>query len=157
MPSQGGNALDTLAVRLMMQNQYTNQGGVESLWMSHTVLGGASTTAPRYYQVDVTGGTVAPATMQAFTHTPDTTMNRFMPSIAVDRAGDMALGYSTSSATSFPAIKYAGRLAADPVNTLPQTEVSLVESADPSADSCEVLAFGTFDFRPDPKAAHFPG
>ena len=126
--SQGGNALDTLAVRLMMQNQYTNQGGVESLWMSHTVLGGAaSTAAPRYYQVGVTGGAVAPSTTQAFTHTPDTTMNRFTSSLAVDRAGDMALGYSTSNSTSFPAIKYAGRLAADPVNTLPQTEVSLID------------------------------
>ena len=36
-PSQGGNTLDTLAIRLMMQNQYTNIGGVESLWTSHTV------------------------------------------------------------------------------------------------------------------------
>ena len=127
VPSKNGSGLDTLADELMVQNQYVNQGGIESLWMSHTVLGGAaSTAAPRYYQVDVTGGTVAANTTQAFTHTPDTTLNRFMPSLAVDRAGNMAIGYSTTSASTFPAINYAGRLAADPINTLPQTEVSLI-------------------------------
>ncbi|MEO8461109.1 MAG: carboxypeptidase regulatory-like domain-containing protein, partial [Dokdonella sp.] len=128
VPAQGGNANDTLALRLMMQNQYTNIGGVESLWDSHTVLGGAaSTAAPRYYQVNVTGGTVAANTTQAFTHAPDTTVNRYMSSVAVNRAGDMAIGYSASSSTLMPAIRYAGRLSTDPVNTLPQTETSLVE------------------------------
>ena len=128
VPAQGGNANDTLAVRLMMQNQYTNLGGVESLWNAHTVLGGAaSTAAPRYYQTTVTGGSVAANTTQAATHTPDTTVNRYMPSLAVDRAGDMAIGYSASSSTLMPAIRYAGRLAGDPLSTLPQTETSLVE------------------------------
>jgi IPT/TIG domain/Carboxypeptidase regulatory-like domain/PKD-like domain len=126
VPSQGGAQLDTLALRLMMQNQYTNEGGVESLWLTHTVKGAAnSTAAPRYYQVPVTGGTVAANTAQAFTYAPDSTMMRFMPSLAVDRAGDMALGYSTSSSTSLPAIKYAGRLGTDPLNSLPQTETVL--------------------------------
>ena len=128
VPAQGGNANDTLATRLMMQNQYSNIGGVESIWDSHTVRGGvAGTAAPRYYQITVTGGTVAATTTQAASHTPDTTFNRYMPSLALDRAGDMALGYSASSAALIPAIRYAGRLAGDPVNTLPQTETSLVE------------------------------
>jgi hypothetical protein len=128
VPAQGGNPNDTLAIRLMMQNQYTNQGGVESLWQSHTVRNPTTSgvSAVRYYQTDVTGGTVASNTTQAFTHAPDT-INRYMPSVAVDHAGDMAIGYSASTATLFPAIRYAGRLAADPVNTLPQTETSLIE------------------------------
>lgn len=127
VPAQGGNNNDTLSIRLMMQNQYTNIGGVESLWDTHTVLGGvASTAAPRYYQTTVTGGNVAATTTQAATHTPDTTVNRYMPSLAVDRAGNMALGYSASSSTLFPAIRYAGRLATDPVSTLPLTEATLI-------------------------------
>jgi uncharacterized repeat protein (TIGR01451 family) len=128
VPAQGGNANDTLAVRLMMQNQYTNLGGVESLWHSHTVRHPttAGVAAVRYYQTTVTGGTVAAATTQAATHAPDT-INRYMPSLAVDRAGNLGLGYSASSATLFPAIRYAGRLSSDPVDTLPQTETSLVE------------------------------
>jgi hypothetical protein len=128
VPAQGGNPNDTLAIRLMMQNQYTNLGGVESLWQSHTVRNPTTSgvSAVRYYQTAVTGGSVAANTTQAFTHAPDTT-NRYMPSVAVDRAGDMAIGYSASTAALFPAIRYAGRLAADPVNTLPQTETSLIE------------------------------
>jgi len=136
VPSQGGNNLDTVAPRLMMQNQYTNLGGVESLWNNHTVQGSsAAQSAVRYYQVDVTGGTVAANTTQAAMHNPDTT-NRFMASLAVDRAGDMALGYSTSSSTSFPAIKYAGRLSTDPLNSLPQTEVSLKDGTGTQTGSC---------------------
>jgi hypothetical protein len=128
VPAQGGNDNDTLAIRLMMQNQYTNLGGVESLWDSHTVRNPttAGVSAVRYYQTTVTGGTVAATTTQAATHAPDTT-NRYMPSLAVDRAGNMALGYSASSASLFPAIRYAGRLSTDPVDTLPLTESSLIE------------------------------
>ncbi len=130
VPVKDGANIDTVPVRLMMQNQYTNIDGVESLWNSHTVLGGApGTAAPRYYQVEVTGDAVSGNTTQAATHTPDTTVDRFMPSLAVDRAGDMAIGYSASSSSLFPAIRYAGRLSSDAVNTLPQTETSLVEGS----------------------------
>src|SRR5262249_23779940 len=127
----GGTSLDTLRTRLMVQNQYTNISGAESLWLSHTVLGSvAGTAAPRFYQVDVTGGTVAAATTQAATFNPDASaVNRFMPSLAVDRVGDMAIGYTGSSATLFPAIRYAGRLAGDPANTITQDETSLIEGA----------------------------
>ena len=59
-----------------------------------------------------------------------------MPSLAVDRAGDMALGYSTSSSTTKPAIKYAGRLATDPVNTLGQTEQVLFQGTGTQTGSC---------------------
>jgi len=46
-----------------------------------------------------------------------------MPSLAVDRAGDMAMGYSISNGTTmFPSMAYAGRLAGDPVNTFSLTE-----------------------------------
>jgi hypothetical protein len=127
VPAQGGNNNDTLATRLMMQNQYTSIGGVESLWDSHTVRGSsASQSAVRYYQIDITSGTVAANVTQAATWNPDTT-NRYIPSLAVDRAGDMAIGYSASSSTLFPAIRYAGRLSTDPVNTFGFTETSLIE------------------------------
>jgi uncharacterized repeat protein (TIGR01451 family) len=135
--TQAGNNNDTVAPRLMMQNQYTNIGGVESVWANHTVQGSSATmAAPRYYQVTVTGGTVAANTTQAATFLPDTTINRYMASLALDRAGDMALGYTASSSTLFPAIRYAGRLSTDPVNTLPQTETSLIEGTGSQTGNC---------------------
>ena len=139
-PSLGGNNLDVLQIRAMMQNQYTNLGGVESLWTAHTVrradtLGFA---APRWYQVDVTGGIVAASIPQAATWDPDgaNVIHRFMPSVAVDRAGDMALGYSTSDSTTKPAIKYAGRLSSDPLGTLGQTEQLLIQGAGTQTGNC---------------------
>ncbi|HEX7152528.1 MAG TPA: carboxypeptidase regulatory-like domain-containing protein [Thermoanaerobaculia bacterium] len=126
-----GNTLDAVQIRAMMQNQYTNIGGAESLWNTHTVRRQNTTgfAAPRWYQVDVTGGTVNPAIPQAATWDPDgaNVMHRFVPSLAVDRAGNMALGYSTSNATTKPAIQYAGRLATDPVNTMSQTEQMMLQ------------------------------
>jgi hypothetical protein len=120
--------LDVLQIRAQVQNQYTNFAGVESLWAPHTVRRANTTglAAPRWYQVNVSGGTVAANLPQATTWDPDAAnvINRFMPSLALDRAGNMALGYSTSNtgATDFPSIKYAGRLSTDPVNTFSLTE-----------------------------------
>src|SRR4029453_12998502 len=128
-PSLGGNSLDVLQIRAMMQNQYSNISGAESLWATHTVRRANTTgfAAPRWYQVDVTSGFVAPNIPQAATWDPDgaNVMHRFMPSAAVNRQGDLALGYSTSSSTTKPAIKYAGRLAGDPLNRSTQTGQSL--------------------------------
>jgi hypothetical protein len=126
--AKNGNSNDTLSTRLMMQNQYTNLGGVESLWQTHTVQNPAvpAGASVRYYQTNVTGGSIAANTTQAATHAPDS-INRYMPSLAIDRAGNMAVGYTASSSTLYPAIRYAGRLATDPLNTVPQTETSLIE------------------------------
>ena len=63
-------------------------------------------------------------------------MHRFMPSLAVDRDGNMALGYSTSNSTSKPAMKYAGRLATDPIEHLPQSEQVLIQGAGTQFGNC---------------------
>jgi hypothetical protein len=134
-----GNTLDTLYPRLMMQNQYSNIGGVESLWDSHTVGASGATSsqaAVRYYQVTVTGGTVAATSTQAATHSPDATVHRYMVSTAVDRAGNMALGYSASNSTLYPALRYAGRLAGDAINTITQTEASFIEGTGSQTGTC---------------------
>ena len=126
VPEKTGNPLDTLSYRLMMQNQYTNQGGRESLWLTHTVgSSGTNIARVRWYELPVTGGTVGAVRQQA-TLAPDS-KHRFMPSLAVDKAGNMAVGYSVSDSTMSPALRYAGRLATDPLSTLGQSETSLIE------------------------------
>src|SRR5205823_3370583 len=54
---------------------------------------------------------------QQSTYQPDTTW-RWMGSIAADNQGNIALGFSASSSSINPQIRYAGRLATDPLNTL---------------------------------------
>lgn len=53
--------------------------------------------------------------------------NRWMGSIAMDKAGNVALGYSVSSETTYPSIRYTGRLAKDPPGFMRLDEVSIVE------------------------------
>jgi hypothetical protein len=143
VPELEGNTLDTLTYRAMMQNQYTNIGGVESLWNVHTVAGASSSQAAvRWYQVPVTGGTIGSA-LQASTYNPDS-RNRFMPSVAVDRIGNMAIGYSVSNAAMYPAIRYSGRLAGDAANTITQTETSLIEG---TGGQVHTFSDGTLDHR----------
>ena len=118
--------LDTLGDRLMSPLVYQNLGGTESLYVSHTVNNNQNSTGPtgiRWYQFNITGSTI-PATavqQQTFTNGADL-LWRWMPSIAVDGQGNMAIAYSTSSSTLEPSIRYAGRLAGDPLNTLAQGE-----------------------------------
>ena len=45
--------------------------------------------------------------------------------MAQDNSGDMALGFSASSAAINPQIRYAGRLVTDPLNALGQGEAIL--------------------------------
>jgi hypothetical protein len=127
VPESGGNALDTLSYRVMMQNQYTNVGGRESLWLTHTVGSGGTPNIARvrWYEIPVTGGTISSPRQQS-TFGPDS-LHRFMPSLAVDRNGDMAVGYSVSSSGMRPAIRFAGRLAGDALNQITQTETTLVQ------------------------------
>jgi hypothetical protein len=95
------------------------------LWASQTVILNYPNgpTAIRWYQMNVTGGNfpATPVQQQSWTNGSDG-LWRWMPSIAVDQNGNMAIGYSTSSATQEPSIRYAGRLASDPLNNLGQGE-----------------------------------
>jgi len=124
VPEQSGEDLDSLGDRLMMQNQYRNLGGAESLWLTHTA-GSGGVTGIQWYQLDVTGGAVASSPVQSGIYQPDSNY-RWLPSLAVDKDGNMAVGYSVSSSSMYPAIRYAGRLASDPLNTLGQGETTLI-------------------------------
>ena len=116
--------VDPSGGRAMVQNQYRNIGGTESIWVPHTVAVGTNIAAVRWYQLNVTGGTIASTPVQQSTYSPDSNY-RFIPSLAVNKNGDMAIGYSVSSASMYPAIRYAGRLAGDAANTLTQDETTL--------------------------------
>jgi hypothetical protein len=61
---------------------------------------------------------------QESTYQPDSTW-RWMGSAAMDQSGNMAIGFSASSSSVVPSLRYAGRLASDPLNTLAQGEAVL--------------------------------
>ena len=132
------NTLDMIDDRPLQKLQYRKVGATESLWVTHPVGSAGGNTAMQWAQINVTGGTVATTPVQQGIHSPDNTLYRFMGSLAVDKMGNMALGYTTSGTTApnYPSIKYAGRLVSDPLNTLPQTETTLVAGLGSQTNNC---------------------
>jgi hypothetical protein len=136
-PNDTTHALDSLGDRIMQRVRYRRIGAAESLWVVHTVRPAGAATAPQWAQINVSGGTIATAPVQQGIHAPDS-LYRWMGSIAVDGAGNMAMGYSTSgdTAPNFPSIAYVGRLATDPAGQLAQTETQLVAGGGSQVNTC---------------------
>jgi hypothetical protein len=114
--------LDSLADRLMYRLAYRNFGDHESLVVDHSVVAGSS-VGVRWYELRSPNGT--PTVYQQGTYAPDATY-RWMGSAAMDRNGDIALGYSVSSSSISPGIRYTARLASDPLGQMTQGEGTIV-------------------------------
>jgi hypothetical protein len=118
--------LDSLADRLMYRFAYRRfADGTESLLVNHSVkVTGAkktqTTSGLRWYELRLASGT--PSVYQQGTFSPDMSY-RWMGSIAMDKVGNIGIGYSKSSSAMNPAIFYTGRLATDALGTL-QAEAS---------------------------------
>ena len=117
------SGLDGIGDRGMFRLAYRKfADGHEALVGNQSVSSGG-VAGIRWYEIgNATAGT--PAFVQQSTYQPDSTW-RWMGSAAMDRDGDLALGYSASNAAIYPQIRYAGRLAGDPANTLAQGEATL--------------------------------
>ncbi len=125
VPQKGTTVmLDTIGDRLMMQAQYRNlpSAGTQSLWLAHTINSG-DVTGIRWYEIQISGGSFS--LNQQGTFDPGDGNYRWIPSLAVDGNGNMAVGYSISSSSINPGIRYAGRLRTDPLNQLSQGEAIL--------------------------------
>ena len=132
------NNVGSVGERLMQKVQYRRVGNKESLWVVHSVESPAnSPIKSQWAQIDVSGGTVKTSPVQQQIYTPDTTIERWIPSLAVDHNGNMALGYNVSSGSVFPGIAYSGRLAKDPLNQLSQGETILVSGNGSQRNQCE--------------------
>ena len=116
------SGLDALADRLMFRLTYRNFPDHESVVGTYTVSSGG-VAGIRWFELrNVTSG---PETVhQESTYQPDTTW-RWMGSAAMDKAGDIAIGFSASSSSIYPQLRYAARAAGDPLNTLGQGEATL--------------------------------
>ncbi|MGV8041178.1 MAG: PQQ-binding-like beta-propeller repeat protein [Thermoanaerobaculaceae bacterium] len=113
--------LDTLATRLMYRLAYRNQGTHESMVITHSVTSGG-VAAIRWYELRNPGST--PVVYQQGTYQPDS-VYRWMGSAAMDAAGNIAVGYSVSSNSVYPGIRYAGRLSTDAPGTFGQGETTM--------------------------------
>jgi hypothetical protein len=111
--------VDQLGEWPMWRFAYRNFGTHESMVGNFSVGGGTGTagSAIRWFELRRTGA--GPWTLyQEGTHDLGDGLDRFMGSIAMDQSGNIALGYSASSPTDFPSIRYVTRLAGDTLGTL---------------------------------------
>jgi hypothetical protein len=120
IPQQGTTRkLDVLADRLMFRAEYRKFSDHESMVMNHTVNSGSNVAGVRWYELRKTTGNWG--VYQQSTYAPDANC-RWMGSIAMDYKGNIALGYSISSSTMYPSIRYTGRFVNDPLNTMTLAE-----------------------------------
>ena len=140
IPQPGGsvNALiDSLADRLMFRLAYRNFVDHESMVISHSVDPGVTgvVSGVRWYDFRISGIPDATCPSYPCTYQQGTIAdvangrNRWMPSISMDGAENILVGYSTSGKTNGMdnhSVRYTGRAKTDPLGTMTAPETTVV-------------------------------
>ena len=111
--------LDILSYRQRVTHRlaYRNFGSHEALVTNQSVEARPGIAGVRWYEVRRSGGVYT--VFQQGTYAPDDGVHRWMGSAAMDRDGNMALGYSVVNGIDvFPGIRYATRSAGDPLGEM---------------------------------------
>jgi len=120
------NLLDILSYRQRPTYRlaYRNFKSYEALVTNQSVEARPGIAGVRWYEIRRTNGVYS--LYQQGTYSPDN-VHRWMGSIAQDKKGNAAVGYSVVDGTSvFPGIRYAGRLAGDPLGQMSLGEGTIV-------------------------------
>ena len=118
------NLLQAWGDRLMGRVVYRNFGTYESVVMTHSITRtttAGSRAAVRWYEYRTP---LTPVIFQQGTISPDTTY-RWNGGIAQDQFGDIAVGYSVSSLTVDPGIRYSGHAVTDKAGVM-EPEITVV-------------------------------
>jgi hypothetical protein len=117
--------LDSQGDKIMARLVYRRIGNRESVVAVHSVNTSAGGGGVRWYEFRV-GKDRQIALHQQGTYAPDN-FYRWMASPAIDRQGNIGIGYSFGGAPNFPGQRFAGRLAKDPPGQLTLRETVLIE------------------------------
>jgi hypothetical protein len=121
----------TSSTDLMNRLVYRNFGDHEALLVSHAVTAGTG-GGIRWYELRNPATTLR--IFQQGTYAPDSAF-RWMSSMAFDSAGNIGLGFSISSSTINPSIRYTGRLVTDASGTMGQGEATIVAGTGSQTES----------------------
>jgi hypothetical protein len=110
---------------------YRNFNSYESLVTNQSVEAMPGVAGVRWYEIRRTGNrppnTRTYTIQQQGTYAPGDGVHRWMGSIAQDKKGNMALGYSVVNGVDvFPGIRYTGRLAGDPPGMMTLGEGTII-------------------------------
>lgn len=120
--------LDAQPYVLMVRGQYKNWGTTQSIVCLHTVdVDGTNHAGERWYELEKTSQTdLTWSIRQSGTYAPDT-HSRWMGSIAINDNHEIAIGYSISSSSMSPNIRYCGQSAF--ANSVASGIMDIAESA----------------------------
>ncbi len=107
------NRVDGIGDRLMFRLAYRTFGDHEAIVGNYSVSSGG-VAGVRWFELRNITSPGSVSVFQEGTYQPDTTW-RWMGAAAMDKDGDLAVGYSASSGSINPQLRYAGRLAGDPI------------------------------------------
>jgi hypothetical protein len=107
---------------------YRSFGTYESLVTNQSVEALPGVAGARWYEIRRTGSTYS--VYQQGTYAPNDGVHRWMGSIAQDKNGNMALGYSVVNGTNvYPGIRYTGRLAGGPLGQMTLGEGIIIDGS----------------------------
>ena len=118
--------LDAQGDKIMQRLVYRNVRGLETIVAVHSVDSAAGGGGVRWYEFFVNHPDRAVTLHQQGTYAPDA-LFRWMASPAIDRRGNIAIGYSFGGSPNFPGQRFAARLADDPLGVLTFHETVLAE------------------------------
>jgi hypothetical protein len=117
--------LDAQGDKIMPRLVYRRVNGHESIVAVHSVNTAAGGGGVRWYEFRIDGAREVTLFQQG-TYAPDA-LFRWMASPAMDRSGNIGIGYSFGGGSHFAGQRFAGRLASDPPGQLTLRETVLVE------------------------------
>lgn len=117
--------LDSQGDKIMQRVVYRRIGDHESIVAAHSIATKAGGGGIRWYEFRLNENR-DPILYQQGTYAPDG-FYRWMPSIAMDKNGDIGVGYSFGGTPNFPGQRFAARLASDPKGLLTFHETVLAE------------------------------
>lgn len=123
IPQLGGENLDTLSSMTMWRAHYRHEATHDTVLLNTTADVGANRAGIRWAELRDDGS--GWAFFQEGTYAPADGLNRWMGSVAMDEVGNLCIGYTASSSSVNPSIRYTCRSAGDPLGTLPGGEVIL--------------------------------
>jgi hypothetical protein len=117
--------LDVQGDKIMNRLVYRRLGGHESIVAAHSVATQGGGGGVRWYEFQLDKNR-DPVLFQQGTYAPGG-FYRWMPSIAIDKKGDIGIGYSFGGTPDFPGQRFAARQAGDPKGLLTLHETVLAE------------------------------
>jgi len=104
---------------------YRNFKDYETLVTNQSVEAAPGMAGVRWYEIRRMNG--AYSLYQQGTYAPNDGVHRWMGSVAMDKFGNIAAGYSVSNGTDvYPGIRYTGRLAGDPLGQMTLGEGTII-------------------------------